>query len=159
MIFRHVQVEVKKKKKIRMCIRHVPKKSQFSSVFLHDALFPKLWPYFEIKCTEWPQNDLNMFKVERSHVHARWENWCPICSIRSAANSPFLRKVVTCTMFKIGTIPYAVICMLRGPNFLRFFFSTMSHFRVPAHFWEKTHWMTPNDLDISKVISTDMHTA
>ncbi len=56
--------------KVHIGILHtsIPK-AQFSFVLLYDKLFLSYAPFWE-KCTTWPPNDLDMFKVKNTNMHA-----------------------------------------------------------------------------------------
>ena len=70
-----------------------------------------------LKCTQWPQNDFDMFKVRNTMLHIPPEALIFICfTLRWAA------------------------------------------FKLHIFLFGKVHWMTPNDLEMSRVKGTHIHT-
>ncbi len=57
--------------KIWISMLHIPPRPKFSSVSLYCMLFLN-YPLFSEKYTEWPQNDLDMFKVKGTHIHTTY---------------------------------------------------------------------------------------
>ncbi len=53
------------------CILHASLTPKLHSISLYDESFPKYRPFWD-KCTEWPQNDLDMLKVKNINMHAAY---------------------------------------------------------------------------------------
>ncbi len=148
--------------KIPKCMLHMPPKAQ---IFFGFALW---WPVFKLrpncrkKCTEWPQNELDMFKLSCTHMHARYNPESPIF-----ASLPLVGKVLRMTpkwhwyMFKVKyTYAYMYYMYIhpQGPTY-RAFRNTINLKSFSSLFREKcSEWPHMTLTCFKNIIMCDTYT-